>query len=160
MSAGLTELGKALGEPAEVEWPAGRVLKFGPVDFDVEMRFSAALQRQAAEGLRRNAPYLGAAHEDAVRAYTDDLACGEFDWLGRVAAKARASVGGTRELVYLCLARNHPDFGRDDLRRLAADAPKWAEVVATLRALLEPPPNGSGPGGSAPPPGRPSGPPT
>jgi hypothetical protein len=151
VSVGLTELGKALGQPALWEWD-GRTWQIGPVDFDLEMRFSAALQARTAEGLRRNSASLGPVHADAVRQYNDDLAAGEFDWDGRVGTAARQSLGGTAELVHLCLSRNHRDWTREHLRRLlrepapvSGDPVPFLEAVQIVRRLTEPPPNGQGP---------------
>jgi hypothetical protein len=160
MSAGLTESGKALGLPAEFSW-RGKTYKVAAVDFDMECEFSAALIRQASEGLRRAGPSLGAAvFEAALRMHLDDLTCNEYDWSGRVGRKARESGAGCRELAWLCLTRHDPGFTRADLETLFRDTEKWNELMGVIRQLQEPPPNGSGPGGSAPPPGRPSGPPT
>lgn len=148
MASGLTELGKALGESADFEW-RGKVYKVAPVSFDIEAQFSAALQRLAAEGLRRNAAYLGAqAYRDALQVFQDDLAAGEFDWSGRVAIKARLSPSGSRELVWLCLTRDgDQELTRADLEQLLRDGAKWDELMRLMQELQAPPPNGSRPAG-------------
>jgi len=143
----MSETAKALGLPASFEW-RGKAYRLSPVTLELEAYYAAALERRAAEGLARNRAALGEdAYADAVRQFADDLAAGEFEWTGRVAARARAAAAGTRELVFLCLAEAQPGFTRADLADLYRDREKWPEVVGLLRGLLEVPKNGQGPAG-------------
>lgn len=145
----MSEVAKALALPAEFEW-RGKQFKLSPVTLEIEAYFAAALERRTAEGLARNRDALGEdAYQDAVRQFNDDVTCGEYEWGGRVGAKARASAAGTRELVFLCLAECQNGFTRARLSDLFRDREKWPEVVGLLRQLLEVPKNGQGPAGSA-----------
>jgi hypothetical protein len=152
----VSEVAKALALPAEFEW-RGKQFKLSPVTLEIEAYFAAALERRTAEGLARNREALGEdVYADAVRQFNDDVTCGEYEWGGRVGAKARASAAGTRELVFLCLAECQNGFTRAQLSDLFREPPpdgktpsKWQEVVGLLRKLLDVPKNGQGPAGSA-----------
>jgi hypothetical protein len=143
----MSEVAKALALPAEFEW-RGKQFKLSPVTLEIEAYFAAALEKRRAEGLARNRDALGeAAYEDSLRLFADDMTCGEFEWGGRVAARARAAAAGTRELIFLCITECQPGFTRAQLSDLFRDREKWPEVVGLLRQLLEVPKNGQGPAG-------------
>jgi hypothetical protein len=143
----VSEVARALALPAEFEWRK-KQYKLSPVTLEIEAYFAAALERRTAEGLARNREALGEeAYDAALRQFSDDVTCGEYEWGGRVAAKARASAAGTRELIYLCVKECQLGFTREQLFDLFRDREKWPEVVGLLRQLLEVPKNGQGPAG-------------
>ncbi|MDE2097720.1 MAG: hypothetical protein KGL39_10765 [Patescibacteria group bacterium] len=158
----LTDSAKAAGLPAPFEW-RGQTYQVNPPDLNAEIRFSALLEARDAEGVRRSRAALGEqGYQDALQQHRDDLAAGEYEWGGRVFARALRSDGGLREMAFLCLTKAHPDFSREQMHALFRDrAPradaegnplpsKWDELIVLLYDLMATPKNGPGAAPQAP----------
>ncbi len=133
----MSEQANLLKVPVDFEFD-GKTYSVGPVDFEIEALFTRHLESGARDYVNRHrdtmdlVEYQG--HLDGLRR---DAAAHAYDWDGMLAAKARATVAGVKQLAFFRLRKYTEKKIPVTLKMVDAvfaDDKAWERLMAAMDA--------------------------
>jgi hypothetical protein len=124
---------KILGKGSDISFD-GKQWRLAPFTYDIQCEYSSWLKRRAilavkeqlASGIIDKSEY-----DEKMDRVDRNITAGVYSFGGKVSVESASSQEGLKELVRLCLKRNHPEVDEKFVDRLFEE--KMDEVARALR---------------------------
>lgn len=129
----MSDFDKSLGTGSDIEFE-GRQWTMAPLTYELQAKYSAFLLKRAVSGVKMQKEYLTQEEFDNKMDQIDrNWTAGVYSPGSKVCSESAKSLDGLKELVRICLFKNHPEVNHEFVDRLFTE--KQAEAARTLNQL-------------------------